>query len=60
MKKVIKSVKGKKIGSLFYNNGIQFKITSFPTRYTVCGKNVDVRIFEPSSIKIAISKIDTI
>lgn len=39
MKKKIRSVKGLRIGDVFNVEGVNYIVTKFPTRYTVCGEN---------------------
>ena len=57
-KKNIKFVKGLKVDDIFLTeDNIPFKVISFPTRYFVCGVNVDARPEEPINCKLAISKV---
>lgn len=60
MKTRIKSVKGLRIGDLFTCEGMNFIVTSFPTRYSVCGKNQIRESGEPNNIKISLSQCNWI
>jgi len=56
-KKNIITVNGNKIGNVFISCGIKFKVTSFPTRSMVCGKNSDASIKLPNTIKVPINSV---
>jgi len=57
--KKINSVKGLKIGQVFNVAGENFIVTKFPTRYTVCGKNQDLKSGKPGEIKTSIFNTPT-
>lgn len=48
-----------KIGDHFWDEGVKFEVTSFPTRTSVCGENENPTEGEPSSCKLSVSKIKT-
>jgi len=54
---MIKSVRGFKIGDFFESDGVVFKATKFPTRYTVCGKNPNPKLGEPDGCKVSIKSV---
>ena len=55
---MIHSVKGLKIGDTFNEGGVNFIVTSFPTRSSVCGKNQNPTSGEPNGCKVARSKVN--
>jgi len=52
--KFIKSVNGLRIGQVFNVEGINYLVTSFPTRYSVCGHNPNPEPGEPNNIKTSL------
>lgn len=54
---MIHSVKGLKIGDTFNIEGVNFIVTNFPTRYSVCGRHQKwpngVPSGEPASCKVS-------
>lgn len=55
--KMIKSVRGFKIGDFFESDGVIFKATEFPTRYSVCGVNPNQKLGEPNGCKVSIRSV---
>ena len=60
-KREIKSVKGLCIGQVFNVEGINYIVTRFPTRTSVCAKNQNplALVGEPSNIKTSINHTKT-
>jgi len=54
MKTKIKSVKGLCVGQVFNVKGVNYIVTEFPTRYTICGENQKPEPGEPSHIKTSL------
>lgn len=52
--KTIKSVNGLKVGQVFNVDGMNYTVTSFPTRSTVCGRAHSPESGKPSSVKISL------
>jgi len=59
-KNKIKSVNGLRIGQVFNVEGVNYIVTSFPTRYSVCGVNQTPTAGEPNRIKTSINCTHTI
>lgn len=53
----IKSVKGLMMGHKFIYDNVTYKVTSFPTKYTVCGSNVYTGNSQPDRCKVSINDI---
>lgn len=58
--KNIKSVRGLRIGDKFTNRGVNYIVTSFPTRYSVCGRNAKPQSGEPGNCKVPLSQCNWI
>ena len=57
IKKEIKSVKGLSIGDTFIWLGNEYEIMSFPSRTTLCAKNLDKKPTAPLILREKVKKV---
>lgn len=60
MKNKIRSINGLRIGDVFNVEGINYIVTKFPTRYSVCGNNQKPESGEPNNIKTSLFHTPTL